>query len=82
MNLHIQRSRTSPYNPETDGLSERFNRTMKAFLTQCVNENGNNWNIIIKFIQFAFYTAGEKTAKCSPFELIYGRLPRTPMDLF
>lgn len=80
--LDIQRSRTSPYHPQTDGLSEWFNRTMKAILTQYVNENGDNWNKIIKFVQFAVNTAIHKTAKCSPFEWIYGRLPRTPLDLF
>ena len=27
--LHIEAVRTSPYHPQTDGLKERFNKTLK-----------------------------------------------------
>ena len=30
--LHISRIRTSPYHPQTDGLVERFNGTLKAMM--------------------------------------------------
>ena len=30
--LHIKRIRTTPYHPQTDGLVERFNGTLKSML--------------------------------------------------
>ena len=30
--LHVHPIRTSPYHPQTDGLMERFNQTLKAML--------------------------------------------------
>ncbi len=41
--MDIQRSKTTPYHPQCDGLSERFNRTMKAMLSSCVNKEGDDW---------------------------------------
>ena len=80
--LDIERARTSPYHPETDGVSERDNRTNKAALTTLVNEKQDNWDELLPFVQFAFNSSVHATTKCTPFELMYGRKPRLPLDLF
>ena len=40
--LDINKLKTSPYHPECDGLTERFNRTLKTMLSCFVNEHQNN----------------------------------------
>jgi len=35
--LHIRRIRTTPYHPQTDGLVERFNGTLKSMLRKFVS---------------------------------------------
>lgn len=40
--LQIKRIRTSPYHPQTDGLVERFNGTLKAMLKKFVNKSGKD----------------------------------------
>ena len=37
--LHIKRIRTTPYHPQTDGLVERFNGTLKGMLRKFVNRS-------------------------------------------
>ena len=75
--LDIHRTKTTPYNPQCDGLTERYNRTIKSMLAVYVNENesGTNWDPMLHYLQFALNTSVQKTATCTPFELVYGRIP-------
>ena len=76
----IKQKRTSPYHPETDGLSENSNKTIKYSLSAYVNEFGNDWDKYLPFIQFAMNTSVSKTTKCTPYQTIYGNNPRLPID--
>ena len=37
--LHIEKTRTTPYHPQSDGLVERVNRTLESMLVTCVKEH-------------------------------------------
>ena len=50
--LHIQPIRTSPYYPQTDGLVERFNQTLKAMLQRAVTEEGKDWDKLVPYVLF------------------------------
>ena len=79
--LDVHKVRTSPYHPQTDGLSERFNRTIQAMLTSYIAENQQNWDLFLPTLAFAYNTAVHCTTKMTPFELVYGRKPKVPLDL-
>ena len=43
--LQIEKTRTTPYHPESDGMVERFNRTLCGMLSAYVAENHRDWDI-------------------------------------
>ena len=62
-------------------MSEQDNRTNKVALTTLVNEQMDDWNRMLLYIQFAYNTSVNATTKCTPFQLMFGRPARLPLDL-
>ena len=79
--LHIHSIRTSPYHPQTDGLVERFNQTLKGMLRKSVADEGKNWDKLIPYLLFAYREVPQASTGFSPFELLYGRNIRGPLDV-
>ena len=79
--LHIRRIRTSPYHPQTDGLVERFNGTLKAMLKKFNNTRGSDWDEYLPYLLFAYREVPQESTGFSPFELLYGRKVRGPLDV-
>ena len=51
--LQVKDVRTSPYHPQTDGLVERFNRTLKNMLRKTVTNEGKDWDRLLPYVLFA-----------------------------
>ena len=79
--LHIQPIRTSPYHPQTDGLVEHFNQTLKAMLRKVHIQEGQDWDQLLPYVLFAYREIPQSTTGFSPFELLYGREVRGPLDV-
>jgi len=68
---------SSAYHPETDGATERANRTVTQMLRQCVNDKQTDWVSKLPAIEFAINSARSDSTGYSPFFLNTGRLPRS-----
>lgn len=79
--LHIKPIRTSPYHPQTDGLVERFNQTLKAMLRKSAVEEGKDWDKLLPYLLFAYREVPQASTGFSPFELLYGKPVRGPLDI-
>ncbi|MGH0185230.1 UNVERIFIED_CONTAM: hypothetical protein FKN15_017326 [Acipenser sinensis] len=79
--LKIRPIRTSVYHPQTDGLVERFNQTLKAMLRRFVNQEQKHWASLLPYLLFAVREVPQSSTGFSPFELLYGRQPRGILDL-
>lgn len=78
----IHRSWTTPFHPRTNGLTERFNRTLVNMVTT-VTEGGNdvaNWSMYLPMIQLAYNTSLHSSIGQTPYFMMFGRRPYTPLD--
>uniref|UniRef100_A0A2N9HW93 RNA-directed DNA polymerase n=1 Tax=Fagus sylvatica TaxID=28930 RepID=A0A2N9HW93_FAGSY len=67
--------------PQTDGQTEVVNRTLSTLLRTIIQKNLKNWEDCLPFIEFAYNRSVHSTTEFSPFEIVYGFNPLTPLDL-
>jgi len=79
--LGIRSLRTTPYHPQTDGLTECFNQTLKQMLRKFVNNSGTDWDQWLPYLLFAYKDVPQASTGFSPFELLYGHEVRGPLSL-
>ncbi|KAL5479435.1 hypothetical protein EMCRGX_G022956 [Ephydatia muelleri] len=79
--LHVHPIQTTPYHPQTDSLVERFNQTLTAMLRKVAVEDHLNWDKWLPFLLFAYREVPQDSTGFSPFELLYGRAVRRPLDI-
>ena len=79
--LSIKRLTTTPYHPICNGLVERFNGTLKKMLRRLYNEQPRQWHRFVNPLLFAYKEAPQEATGFSPFELLYGRTVRGPVQI-
>ena len=67
--------------PQMDGQTEVVNRTLSTLLCTIIKKNLKNWEDCLAFTEFAYNRSVHSTTSFSPFEIVYGFNPRTPLDL-
>uniref|UniRef100_A0A671VNU5 Integrase catalytic domain-containing protein n=1 Tax=Sparus aurata TaxID=8175 RepID=A0A671VNU5_SPAAU len=79
--LGITKTRTAPYNPKSDGMVERFNRTLISQLAKALLATGGEWDDYLKSVGFAYNTSVHASTGYTPFYLVHGREARVPVDV-
>ena len=51
--LQIEKTQTTPYHPESDGMVDWFNRTLCTMLSDFVDENHRNLDQQLPFVMMA-----------------------------
>ncbi|KAK7108528.1 hypothetical protein V1264_016261 [Littorina saxatilis] len=79
--LAIKGLTTTPWHPQTNGLVERFNGTLKSMLKKLAMEQPEKWDEFIPALLFAYREVPQDSLGFSPFELLYGRTVKGPMQI-
>jgi hypothetical protein len=75
--MGIERLRTSSVHPQTNGQTERFNKTLIAIMSMFTSEHQKDWDEMIPYALYAYNTAVHPTTQESPFYLMFARTPKT-----
>ena len=79
--LSVKYSATSAYHPQSNGRVERVHRVLNAMLARQVNVHHTDWDEYVSASAFAVNTSWSRSTGHSPYELLFGRRPRTPAEI-
>jgi hypothetical protein len=72
--------RSIAYHPQTDGQIERVNAVLEDMLRACVLSSRASWESWLPLAKFAYNNSYQESIKKAPFEALYGRKCRTPLN--
>jgi len=69
------------FHQQTDGQTEKVNRTLGNLFRFLVGEHLEIWDLILLMAEFAYNDSVNWNTSLSPFEIVTGFKPRQPIDL-
>jgi hypothetical protein len=78
--LKTKLSMSTAAHPESDGQTERMNRTIEVMIRHFVNSQLDNWAEMLPLLEFSINSTIGPTGK-TPFEIVYGFNPPNLLDL-
>ena len=79
--LQINKTRTTSYHPQSDGMVERLNRTIKDMLSKYISVNQTDWDRFIDGIVFAYNSTIHETTGITPYRMVFGEEMTLPVNL-
>ncbi|UYV73793.1 K02A2.6-like [Cordylochernes scorpioides] len=79
--LGSHKTRTTPLHPQSDGMVERFNRTLASQLSLFVAQNQRDWDSQLPILLMAYRSSVHETTGYSPAKMLFGRELKLPCDL-
>ena len=77
----VEKVRTTPYHPQTNGQCERFNKTLLSMLGTLPPEAKADWKLHVSSMTHAYNCTTNASTGYSPYYLLFGRHPRLPIDV-
>jgi hypothetical protein len=72
--------RSTAYHPQIDGQTELVNAVLEDMLRACVLSSKGSWESWLPLAEFAYNNSYQESIKMAPFEALYGRKCRTPLN--
>lgn len=78
--MGIERSFSTAYHPQTNGLTERFNKTLAEMLSAYTGDEQKDWDEFLPQVTFAYNTTKQATTAETPYYLVHGREAVMPQE--
>lgn len=72
---------SSAFHASTDGQTEVVNQTLETYLRHFISPQMTDWDDWLSRAQFAYNNSYHASTKDTPFHLVLGRHPRTPLGV-
>ena len=79
--LHIRKTHTTPYHPQSDVLIRHFNYTLLDMLSIAAAEDERSWDMQLPMLMFAYRSSVQEVTGSTPFSIMFGREACLPIDL-
>ena len=79
--LEIDKTLTSGYHPQSDGLVERANRTIENIISKYVQYDQKDWDVHVPYALMAYRASPQETTGLSPNFLMFGREVGIPLSI-
>ena len=80
--LDITQIFAARYHPQSNGVVERLNQTLKLMLAKVTIDKPKDWDIYLPMVLFAYRNSIHQTTNFTPSEMLFGRNPKGPLDIF
>ncbi|WVZ97665.1 LOW QUALITY PROTEIN: hypothetical protein U9M48_043179, partial [Paspalum notatum var. saurae] len=71
---------SSAYHPQISGQVERVNQILEDMLRACALTYSTKWDECLPLAEFVYNNSYQKSLEMAPFEALYGRRCRTPLN--
>ena len=79
--LGIRHIKSTVYHPQSQGTLERFHQTLKNMLRAFCTSEEKDWDEGVPLLLLAARESIQESLGLSPFELVFGHLPRGPLKI-
>ena len=80
--LGIEKTRTTPLHPASDGMIERFNQSLMSLLKALVAKDQRDWDLYVSLATMFYRCTVHKSTGETPNMMLFGRELVQPVDLF
>ena len=70
------------YHPQSNGCCERANQTIKLMIEKVCLDKAKDWDIYLPMLLFAYRNSVHASTGFSPFQLMFGRNAKSPIQNF
>ena len=78
--LHTTLRFSTANHPQTNGQTERTNRTLEQYLRIFVQHHPNQWNTYLPLAELSYNATTHSSTGFSPYYIVYNQHPNLPLD--